>query len=693
MLTRWLFHWVFLCLLFLVGCGGSAGQEGNQDSTEGTTQNASETGDGDGDPGDGDGDGDPGDGDGDGDGDEAPVIVSFSAMPQVLPMGGGTVTLGWDVINADELSINQGVGVVMGDTVMVDVSSTTVYTLTATNDYGSTMAITAVSVGQNPSESGGRGVHMVSPVSGESFTAPSSLRLIASGHDPNVPTNEPTPGHGGNASLVQFFVDDDIVLEVDGQDAEYWIFKGFTADVAAGQHVVWARAIYVNPDLVLDSLPVIIDVNDPPTYGQTIDLDADVVLSGAMGYELSGTANARIRLNGNGYSITSSDGASGPLTLEFVDVFNLGDPNDTSSAGIDVATSGSITIADSNFDGSNPVRTNGASSTITRNVFRSNMRMPIGQFPDPNFQDGPTYPVAELGGSGNKTFTGNNVGASYVAFSGGDWTIGGDTAEDSNVFIGARVGVSIQGDATIRGNYSHHIYYGGWSQGANFELGGDSDVVTEHNVITGSSWPIRGIAGEFRYNLVLDAGHQWLWAGDSGCSIHHNVFIGGEADVGGIYILYDPQGVEIYNNTIDGLGEIGRAIQMENGVVSLTSNLLYRVPSPGVNIVGGTLTADYNAFFEPMESYSDGTTPANDISGMDPNLTDPPQDEPFDLDEVGVWKRMVSVPFILDHYRMRYTPQPGSPVIDAGDPAGGAGNDIGAVGAGQANTADQFGML
>src|SRR5207245_1339556 len=104
----------------------------------------------------------------------------------------------------------------------------------------------------------------------------------------------------------------------------------------------------------------------------------------------------------------------------------------------------------------------------------------------------------------------------------------------------------------VRRNYSHHVYYGGWSQGANFELFGSPSIVVEHNVISGSSWPVRGVSCEFRYNLVLDAGHQWLWADSTDGSIHHNVFAGGESDVGGIYALYNPQNVRIFNNTFDG---------------------------------------------------------------------------------------------------------------------------------------------
>src|SRR5262249_44222199 len=77
-------------------------------------------------------------------------------------------------------------------------------------------------------------------------------------------------------------------------------------------------------------------------------------------------------------------------------------------------------------------------------------------------------------------------------------------------------------------------------------------------------------------------------------------------------------------------------------------------------------------------SYSDARAPAHDVTA-DPRLADPIAGDPFDLDEVGVWKRTTTVRDVLSHYRGRYAPQAGSPAIDAGDPAGGAGNAIGAV--------------
>src|SRR5262249_42717969 len=158
---------------------------------------------------------------------------------------------------------------------------------------GSSTSTTAVVVGQNPARDGNREVAMVSPTNGESFVAPAMLRLVASGRDPNVSTNFPTEGHGGNASKVQFFVDDDVVLEEDGLAAEYWMSKGFVNGVPSGQHRVWARAIYTQPDEVLDSIPQIVTVADPPSYAMTIDLTADIIVPGS-GYMLVGSAGARI---------------------------------------------------------------------------------------------------------------------------------------------------------------------------------------------------------------------------------------------------------------------------------------------------------------------------------------------------------------------------------------------------------------
>ena len=182
----------------------------------------------------------------------------------------------------------------------------------------------------------------------------------------------------------------------------------------------------------------------PPTYSQTVTLSADVVLSGGTGYELIGSAGNRIRLNGNGHKITGS--GSGPLTFKFVDVFDLGKPADTSNPSIDATTSGTLTIEDSTFDTSSTLRisqTGTGTASVRRNVFRSNMRMPIGQLPYPPT----TVPLITFSGSSPssaaKTFAGNFVAAGPIWFDRANgwtigWTAGAEANADSNVLIGPR---------------------------------------------------------------------------------------------------------------------------------------------------------------------------------------------------------------------------------------------------------------
>ena len=631
-----------------------------------------------------------------------PTIVTFQATPPTLPSGGGQSSLQWTVQNADSLSIDQGVGTVTGMTsANVNVTATTIYTLTATNSYGTATASTAVVIGQNPSTgSNGRFAAMVSPTGGESFIAPATLRLVGAGRNPDIDTNQPTDGLGGNAQQVQFFVDNTVVLTELGSNAEYWIFKGFTSStVAAGTHTVWLRATYTNPAEVLDSPPMIITVANAPTYGKTMDLSADVTVSGS-GFSLVGTASSRVRLNGHGHTISGT----GPVTLQFVDVFDLGDESDTSQAGINVNSSGAVTIEDSTFDTSNTVSfslSGAASASIQRNTFRSNMRQPIGQDPFPPS----SYPAVHFDGtsSGTKVFAGNNVGAGWVEFlTTSNWTIGGDTDAASNVFIGPRVGISTAGsNIQVRRNFSNHVYYGGWSQGANFEIFGTTASTVEHNVIYNSSWPIRGggTGLNFQYNLVLEAGHEWMQPAP-GDSIHHNVFIGGDEDQGGLFIYNDPTdpsapSIGVFNNTFDGQNgpAIIAAVRLgdSSGPVTVSSNAFLNYPTaPIIGIEGGTLTADYNGFFASITSgiYQDNRTPAHDIEGANAKLTSPPTTI-FSIDVSTLWTRSTSVATVLSIYRADYLPMTGSPLLGAGDPAVTSGNWIGAVGSGQAT--DLFG--
>ncbi len=70
----------------------------------------------------------------------------------------------------------------------------------------------------------------------------------------------------------------------------------------------------MTPTLFLDSPVFTITVRNPPVYAQTVDLTADVVLSGSQSHELAGTATGRVRLNGNGFRIIDRPEVAPPVT-------------------------------------------------------------------------------------------------------------------------------------------------------------------------------------------------------------------------------------------------------------------------------------------------------------------------------------------------------------------------------------------
>ena len=83
-----------------------------------------------------------------------------------------------------------------------------------------------------------------------------------------------------------------------------------------------------------------------PSYAKTIDLSADVT---GTDYSVVGSAGARIRLNGHGHQIS----VTGALTLQFVDVYDLGDETNTSQSAINVTTTSHVTIENCDFESSN----------------------------------------------------------------------------------------------------------------------------------------------------------------------------------------------------------------------------------------------------------------------------------------------------------------------------------------------------
>jgi hypothetical protein len=83
---------------------------------------------------------------------DKPVINSFTATPSSIDIGSST-TLAWSVDDAESISIDNGVGVQTGTSVVIFPGSNTTYTLTATNADGSTTKTVTVTV-NNPSDPG-----------------------------------------------------------------------------------------------------------------------------------------------------------------------------------------------------------------------------------------------------------------------------------------------------------------------------------------------------------------------------------------------------------------------------------------------------------------------------------------------------------------------------------------------------------
>jgi Bacterial Ig-like domain len=78
-----------------------------------------------------------------------PTINAFSATPASLTAA-GQVTLVWDVSDATSLSVDSGVGAVTGTSKVVSVTSSTAFTLTATNANGSSTKTIEVTVASLP---------------------------------------------------------------------------------------------------------------------------------------------------------------------------------------------------------------------------------------------------------------------------------------------------------------------------------------------------------------------------------------------------------------------------------------------------------------------------------------------------------------------------------------------------------------
>jgi hypothetical protein len=349
--------------------------------------------------------------------------------------------------------------------------------------------------------------------------------------------------------------------------------------------------------------------------------------------------------------------------------------------------------------------------------------------------------------SARKLFQGNRIEKSIVDFENtNNWLIGGAGDDEGNIILGMRGSLSLYGcdDTTVKGNYIHtEIPSFRWSQVHTISVGRDcKKLVIEHNVIRHGQWVVRGLSGEFQYNLVLDAdAHNFIVGPVAGTHIHHNIFARYctvDPNLNStIAVIYRGDDIQIYNNTFDGGGKNTArpwhvpAIEVgpDGFVASLRNNAFY---NHATNFSSGTATvrpgfsekkttpapdrlgyADYNLFFNPdakeRQNYALGVkdkaertdagfakhdVPAGGEKNAqtDPKFAGPvPTKFPFSDDDIR--SRKVTVAQILAHYRAAYSPSDGSPLVGAGDPSDGLGAYIGAVGAGKNPPNDQFGRL
>jgi len=84
----------------------------------------------------------------------APMVNFYPVPTEVSP--GENVTLYWNVQNADQVTINQGIGEItdLEGNMIVNPTQTTEYTLTATNESDSSIATITVTVNENTSNEG-----------------------------------------------------------------------------------------------------------------------------------------------------------------------------------------------------------------------------------------------------------------------------------------------------------------------------------------------------------------------------------------------------------------------------------------------------------------------------------------------------------------------------------------------------------
>lgn len=457
--------------------------------------------------------------------------------------------------------------------------------------------------------------------------------------------------------------------------------------------------------------------------GKTLTLTEDLVLAGGDSLEVRGAEGQRSTIVGNGHSIRTTDKWTGRIKIHACDLKGLGS---VKAPCLDVKAGGNAEIAldGCDFDECGPLalRTDDVSRARVLNcIIRDNSTVSVDKAREKSF---PVF-VARGSSTSEKTFQGNRVYKSHLEIEAPNWKV------EDNLLIGWRSGVFASGrDTVVRGNYIHVLMprtdvFPWWSQVASFTTA--RGALAEDNVIRDGEWIVQFIEGEFRRNVVCDINdHNFLRNGSTG-RIHHNIFFAGKPDhppgsqSACIYVVYAPKngetGTEIFNNVFDANGVLnvpGVEVNPNGFVKTVRNNAFIRfnhqdkyirhaqamyspqweeAPSvPPPNRVG---YIDYNLYFSPAakthrlynlgvegKAEKDAGFGKHDQVEVDPKFKGPlPTVFPFDDADIKAGK--VTVAQMLAKFREIYAPAEGSPLIGAGDPADGAGTDIGAVRSGK----------
>ncbi len=566
-----------------------------------------------------------------------------------------------------------------------------------------------------------RELHFKSPAPGMRFTAGLPIQVWAD----IIPRDDAHPGW----PAAECCWDDQAVGErVKGNNKAYDYFP-FTipaALVTPGPHNLKLKGFGLQGSTRPPDQSMVVQVDPWPADKTVVDLGGDAEFT-----DLNWT---NVAVRGNGHTVK----VKGKLTIRNSLITGLGsmkivdpsnaDPNSVVMVpGLTGSLSSDVDIQDSVFEATGAVHLgiSGGDVTIRGNEFRaSNFIKFVPSKPE-------CSPVILISGktTGTKLFQSNRIGAGIVRFEGASgWLIGGESDALSNIMIGPRCVLALANcrDMRVIGNYIHHDYRGTWSQGFNFYCENSDNILAEHNVLRASSWPLQTFGGEFRYNLMIDSGHNWVRTLTSNTQFHHNVLVHtgdpyGTGIGSGLWLYNGRKDVAIYNNTFDGGAPVAK--DFDAPIISLstgcTLSTLRNNVFTGVNRInslarkaivarGGSekdneprvAYADYNCFFNPQATGAGNYDPginerpaagAHDIQA-DPKFAQGPI-IPYGVNEADVWAGKFKVSEVLALYRQRYAPVADSPLLNGGDPADGKNSYIGAIGPGKDAPDDLFGRF